>query len=359
MGRKHVWPPTVHVHSKGQAFVRWKGRTYYLGAHDSPELPERVAQLQVDLLTGQPPESRGGKATRSTITVAEVAARFLAYSETSTDRSKRETKNFEYSFAPLLALFASTPAAEFGAKALGQVQAEMVRLQWSARVTNRRIVRIRTAWRWAETQELVPDGRWANLRSLRGLRTKASPRPAIHLEQIRLILSHLPFTARDLVLVQYWSGMRPAEARTMRIEHIDRSGPIWVFTPLDDAGSPDHKNDWRQGDTGRHVLLGPKCQAVLKRRLTGKTAGYVFETSSERCYTDMSYAQTVRKACAAAGGVAFTPYALRHGAKQRITRELGLDAARAFLGQKSLGTTNLYAAAQDVDLAKKAAKRCG
>lgn len=351
MSRKHVWPPKIHIHSKGQAFVRWKGRTYYLGTHDSPELQERFARLQVDLLTGQ--MSTPKSAVAPNITVAELAARFLTASETSKCRSPRETAEFVYAFAPMLRLFATLSAAEFGAKHLRQVQSEMTRLKINARVTNRRIVRIRTAWRWAEVEELVPEGRWSTLRALRGVRVKSVVRAAIHLEQLRPILSKLGQPARDLVLVQYWSGMRPCEARAMLIEHIDRSGDVWAYLP------PTHKNDWREGDTGRVVILGPKCQAVLRVRLQNRTAGYMFETNPEHCYTDTTYAQAIRRACDAAGVPAFTPYGLRHGAKQRITRELGLDAARAFLGQKSLGTTNLYAAFQDLELAKKAAKKCG
>ena len=39
----------------------------------------------------------------------------------------------------------------------------------------------------------------------------------------------------------------------------------------------------------------------------------------------------------------------------RVTRELGLDAARSFLGQKSLGTTNEYGDALDLQAAARAA----
>jgi hypothetical protein len=53
------------------------------------------------------------------------------------------------------------------------------------------------------------------------------------------------------------------------------------------------------------------------------------------------------------------PYQLRHSAKERITRTEGLDAARAVLGQLSLGTTNLYARQQDVEKATSVMSRMG
>jgi integrase len=56
-------------------------------------------------------------------------------------------------------------------------------------------------------------------------------------------------------------------------------------------------------------------------------------------------------------GVKVTPYQGRHSFKARVTREHGLDCARAALGQKSLGTTNGYAAELDLELAKEAVRK--
>jgi hypothetical protein len=52
-------------------------------------------------------------------------------------------------------------------------------------------------------------------------------------------------------------------------------------------------------------------------------------------------------------------YRARHAAKDRVTRELGLDAARSFLGQKSIATTDGYGEAIDLKTAVEAAKRLG
>ena len=52
-------------------------------------------------------------------------------------------------------------------------------------------------------------------------------------------------------------------------------------------------------------------------------------------------------------------YCLRHGAKQRITKECGLDVARSVLGQKSIGTTNEYGTQVDIAQAVRAAEKLG
>jgi hypothetical protein len=53
----------------------------------------------------------------------------------------------------------------------------------------------------------------------------------------------------------------------------------------------------------------------------------------------------------------FKPSCCRHGAKQMLTRELGLDTARSILGRKSLDGTNHYAADADLSQAVDAARR--
>jgi integrase len=74
-------------------------------------------------------------------------------------------------------------------------------------------------------------------------------------------------------------------------------------------------------------------------------------------YTVEGFVRAVCRACVAAGITPWTPYQVRNLAKLMATRECGLDAARAFLGQESLGTTNGYAAGIDLDLAARVVKK--
>ena len=70
------------------------------------------------------------------------------------------------------------------------------------------------------------------------------------------------------------------------------------------------------------------------------------------------YDNVIWRACRKAG-VRLQPYGGRHATKDRVTRAAGLDAARAVLGQSSLGTTNDYGSQLDLETAARVAARLG
>jgi integrase len=160
-----------------------------------------------------------------------------------------------------------------------------------------------------------------------------------------------------MLVLQWWSGMRPGEVRVLRRDEVDTTGPEWLYRP----GA--HKCSWRGQE--RVVVLGRKAQAVLRPWLAKAAAsGYVFPPSRKRKggrdhYSMGNYARAVLRARRKAGVPDLHSYLARHAAKQRVTRELGLDAARSFLGQRSLQTTDGYGEAVDLELARKAARKLG
>jgi integrase len=234
----------------------------------------------------------------------------------------------------------------------------MIRLGWSRGVINRRVIRIRTVFRRAESKGKVPQGMWAALTALLPLergdqRVKTlPPRRACEWKDLAKVCRFAPRTARDLLLCLYFTGARPSELRTLRVRDIDRSGDDWVAQPTR------HKMAWR--GQSRAIVIGPKARAVIERRLANLGPDdYVFAVEPGHCYADSdSFARAVARASERAG-VKVTPYQCRHAAKQRITRALGLDHARAALGQSSLSTTDRYAAGADPKLAAEAARKSG
>ena len=65
-------------------------------------------------------------------------------------------------------------------------------------------------------------------------RTKAKPPKKVKpvpKEMIDAILSYLPPTVDDMVLLQMHSGMRSGELINLKFEDIDRSKPIWRYAP--------------------------------------------------------------------------------------------------------------------------------
>lgn len=371
-------------HKTGQARVKLRGRDVYLGVWDSPESRAEYARRAAEFASGQP--SAAPPPTRDGLTVAEVIARWIVFAKEEY-KGRPEGRNFGRPLTVLDRLFGPTPAAAFDSERLETVQlamasgswqndAERARLKkhrqspgWCRNIVNRNVTRIRTVWRWAERKGLVPKGSWENLRTLPGLSKKSGrvrhtkQRREVTWEQVKAVLEVVAPPVAAMLELQWHSGMRPSEVARMRVGDVDQAGPegFWLYI------LKGHKNAWRDGeDECEAVVLGLECQRVLKpwleaARSRGEDA-YVFCPSRRRknkLYTKNTYAQAVRRACDQLGVPRWTPYAIRHAAKQRITRLCGLDHARAMLRQRSLGTTNDYGKQVDLHLQVEAAKKTG
>lgn len=358
MPRKKVWPPRPHHHAaSGQERVRVNGRDVYLGPIGSRQARDNYADL-VRKLADQQPVEQPQKSRRAGLCVAEVIERHRADAHARYDPAGREARQFDYAAAPLVELLGPLPAARFDCSRLEEVRDEMIRRGWTRGVINRRVIRLRTLWRWAERKGLVPAGSWGALRTLeplprndRRVRSTAPVRPPSWADFARAcrFCNH---TVRDMLLVQLFAGMRSQDVRTMRAGEIDRAAEDWVYRP------PRHKNAWR--GHAREVVLGPRARAVLGKHLEGKRPGdYVFPSSAGKCYRDDAYPRALARACERAGVTPFSPNALRHLARLRATRAGSLDHARALLGQKSVTMTAQYAAGVDMKMAAEVARKIG
>ncbi len=380
MPRKAQWPPPLREHKpSGQGRVRWRGKDSYFGRFGDPETE---ASYQRWVATLQPDAPAPAVAPSACVSVADVVAEWELKEGPRYSKRGEELAAFRASLRPLLALFGPTSAADFDADALEQVQLAMASgswmnpeqkakrtkgkkaTAWCRNVVNRRVVRIRTVWRWAERKKLVPKGSWAGLCSLPGLRPNddrvrhtAARKPAAWLDLVRVV-RQCSATIRAMVLLQWFSGMRSGEVRIMRPADIDRTGDVWVYRPQW------HKNDWRGQD--RVVPLGRVCQKVLTPFLadTSSPEAYLFPPKKRRgpvrpYYSRHSYARAVRMAAKRAKIEGFFPYLCRHSARLRITQALSLEHARAVLGHKSLSQTADYAAGVDTKTATEAARKLG
>lgn len=346
MGRRAHWPPAVTVDRRTNlARVRYLGKTHYLGRAGTPQARAAYAEL---LRTLAP--ARGDERP---LTVGDGVHLWLAHAA-GRYAGSLEAQEYGWALAPVLELFAALPIGEFDAAKLEEVRDRMVQADLCRNVANRRVVRVRTAWRWLERRGHAPRGSWAGLRALeplgpadRSARRTEPVRPATW-DAVQAVLPHLSDAARGLLLLLWHTGARPSELFALEAHHIDRSGPVWT------ARVERHKCAWRGQE--RVIVFGPESQEILRPRLD--TAGPLFRNSRGNAYDSRSFYLAVRRAARRAG-VRLHPYQCRHAAKQRITRTLSLDHARALLGQKSLSTTDLYAAGQDLSLATEAARRVG
>ena len=392
MARPRQWPPRVLRHSSGAAFLRVDGRNVYLGFRFADRaLPaNRAAYLAkvAELEGGRIPEgSRKNPGTSTPHTVAGLILRFWSYAKTHYG-ARKELANFKPALAVLRATAGDVPAAAFGPRQLKQVQQAMVARGWCRRVVNRMTGRVKTMFRWLESEGLVAPGTWHGLLTVPGLPRGAAPErdevAPVPEADLLATLPHLHPIVRAAVEVQLWTGARPSEVLGLRAVDLKRDGrlalPGGLVVELGDVWAAvlhEHKTAWR--GKRRVLLFGPRAQAALTPVLNRQTGNYLFSpleaslswlaAAGRRVnldharrpgdrYTPDSYRRAIGRACKRAGVPAWAPGRLRHSAATRLVQEVGWDAARLCLGHADVAMTKVYAV-EDLSKAVEAMRRAG
>lgn len=335
-----------------------KRRFVALGLHGTPESRAKFRAILDEWERAQ----ETGEQPTTGLTVADLCARFLVHARQhyrdQDGRKTPEVQSYVDSFRQLLADHGETLARDFGPLALKAVRQTWIAAGITRPTINQRGGRIKRAWKWAVSEQLVPPATYQALASVAGLsagrtaaveRVPVAPAPPA---AVRLAYRHLDRHWRAMVHLQALTGMRPGEVCRLRGDEIDRDGPAgcWVYRPAR------HKTAWR--GHSRDVVLGPRAQRVLRPWLTD---GYLFPSragSNLPHLAENSYGHAVADACRAASCEAWTPNRLRHSAATAIQREAGLDGARAVLGHNDPKTTLTYAA-RDMRTAAEVMRRIG
>ena len=298
---------------------------------------------------------------------------------------------------PVLKLYAGTPAVEFGPRALSLVQEEMVAMDWCRNVINRHTVRVRTVFKWAVGQELLPGEVHHRLTAVRGLRrghkgvrdtAKVLPVPA---DDLAATLAQCSPRLAAMVRLQLLTGMRSGNLCDLRTADVDTTGGTgggraWVYRPRK------HKTQHHGHELA--IRIGPKAQAVLRPYLKpDRPDAFVFSPADEMAevraaraaarrtptscgnrpgsnvrrspkrvpgdrYTPGSYAQAVQRACDRADRWAkggriigdderavprWHPHQLRHNKGTAVRAAHGVEGVLAALGQRSAAMADRYA----------------
>lgn len=414
-------------HSSGQARIKVRGQTIYLGPFRSKASYLRY-QEELDKWNREP-EPAAARAARSAPikTVGHLVARFLvegAKDYRKTDGTmKREWTAFVPAVRPLLVLHGKTRVEDFRSKALRQVQDAMASgswrdreqraalearglpLGWCKRVCDRHLVRIRTIWRWAEREELIPEGRWHNLCTVRSIdpaRVRVTGDvPPVPESDLAKTLPELGGIVRAAVELQLLTGGRPSEILGLRPGDFQRRDQV----ELGEGFVLDTRGIWlvelAQHKTAHHqhrrfLFFGPKAQAVLQPYMEGRDesaplfspreAATTFLQQAEKnatrrkgsrapkrrgrrvrfqrgrkpgeCYRIDSYGRAIKAACRRAGVPAWTPYRLRHNAAFRLVKQFGWDVARIILGHRSVTVTRKYSP-DDLEKAAEVVRKTG
>lgn len=362
--------------SRGRARKRHKGITYDFGKHGSADSIKQYQQFLAETLATA---GEVNAVQRGTMTISTMIAAWMEHEGRERGVDHPDVQKIRRALMPLERLYGHTLAEDFRLIRLRAVREAMISgnwqtpeekaatrkgrpTDWCASYVRKQMNRVLHVFQWAEGRDLLPEGRMHHLRELepmpRGKVRKTKPKTAVDVElQVNPTLPFLATVYRDAVRLQLLTAARPGEIMQMRRNEIERNGPrgCWVFTP----------ERWKNEHRGmtRHILIGPEGQAILAPYLMACPADDAPLFRSKRrgmaSFTSEGYAKAVKLACADAGVKAWCPGQLRHSAKQRITREHGLDAARAIMGHTSMTMTADYDRAADIELAAQVMAKVG
>lgn len=265
----------------------------------------------------------------------------------------------------------------------------------TASTVNARLRIIRQVFKWGREYDKVPPGVAYDVSIVGRVKPGRSAARASEIVKpvpeptLQATLPHMPQTVADMVMVQYWTGMRPGEVCTLKPCHIEPEGDVWFYRP------PTHKTEHHGKE--RVVPIGPQAQAILKPYIARRQfTAYVFlpeEAHRERleqigfaevmayqlsrstfkpgrCFTNATYRNKVNYACDRAfdpkGEMRakrnyshrWNPHQLRHNAATRYREVVGLEAAQHVLGHEHI-TTSLRYAERSIETMKEAARKAG
>jgi integrase len=413
--------PSYRLHKPtGQAVVTISGRDFYLGKLDSPESREKYHRLIAEWMTTERTRVEGSDANPlPNPTVAEIILAFWRHAQqhyrAPDGTPSEELGNIKAALRPLRALYEAIPAKDFGPLALRAVRDRMVAEGLMRTTVNNRVNRIRRAFKWAASVELIPVAVVQALATVAGLqagRTTAREPDPVGPVPIEVVEKTLPFLSRPvagMVRLQLLTGMRPGEACLMRGRDLIRDETTWTYTPSA------HKTAHR--GKRRLIPLGPKAVALIEEFLTADPDAYLFRpadavaehharrsearrskpTPSEVAkrkaspgakhaarYRRHTYRNALNRACDKAfphpvlskvparrltedQKVELTawreahrwhPNQLRHSAATIIRAEFGLEAAQVVLGHSRADVTQVYAE-RDLEKAREVMREVG
>tara|TARA_Y100000385_G_scaffold271833_1_gene312132 strand:- start:369 stop:1154 length:786 start_codon:yes stop_codon:yes gene_type:complete len=246
MPRVAVVKPHDHVR------VRIGGRAYWLGkaanGRVTKDQQREASKLWQQYLDGGIPDSQplietsadSQELNSKELTVGQMMQQYLAYAEIYYKKPDGRTTSCVAEILTAsrsLAHWSDTPASEFGPKALKAVRVAEIN-RGRPRVTVNRIAKtIRSAFKWAASEELVSASVWHALQTVAAIqkgRTKAPELPPVTEVAEWVVKETIPFLSpvvAAMVMLQRWTGARPGEIVIIRPCDIEQQDKVWIYHP--------------------------------------------------------------------------------------------------------------------------------
>lgn len=247
---------------------------------------------------------------------------------------------------------------EFGPMMLRKCQAAMVEHGLARKTVNARCNRLRRFFRWAVSYELVSldINALEAVPALKKGRTKAPESKGIKSVSFDLVkksLEVLPWVLKQMVMVHWYTGMRPGELVIMRrcdLRICPDDQELWEYRPAEFKS--EHHEDFDS-----IIYLGPMAQDILRdvihcnatqlELFAGDDArddAFLWRYSNATGIKQRvaSYRQAIQKRIAPAGLPRWTPLQIRHAFATRLHREGQLKAASEQMNHTDTKTTQIY-----------------
>ena len=262
-------PKLCHHKATGQGYVTLPGpqsRVIYVGTYGTELAPEKYEQVIAEwLASGRRMPERKPDLLDTGPTINEVMNLYLDWAESNYVKNGSptgEAANIRLAIRAVRHIYGHSSARKFGPLNLKAVRERMVQSGLCRNECNRRTRIIVRAFRWAVSEELVPESVWAALKSLTGLKqgkTQAPDHPRIKPvdeAQVEAALPFMPPPVAAMVRLQLLTGMRPGEVCSMTMADLDMSDQVWLYRPSS------HKTEHHGRE--RVVPIGPQGQEIIK-----------------------------------------------------------------------------------------------
>lgn len=334
-------------------------RPVYLGRYGSPE--SLVAyEHEVERWREERGAAVSGPETEPGWTVGHLMIAYYDYARS--EYAPATLSNIRQMISTLRVVAQNIPIDGFGLEHMTAYRQLLIADGLAAATIRQRLGWAKHMMHWGARKSLAPGVKWvrrellAELHAMEKLREGRGGVPItrrvmpVSDEVVRRTLKFAPRTVRAMIIVQRLTGMRPGELREMRIEDIDRSGEVWVYSPYRHKAAHLGKQ--------RLIHIGPRAAKVIARHVGERESGVVFATKFGRAYTKDAYSRAVARAARLAyplaGGMDeeaaertrrqwWHPHQLRHARATEVRDRSGLDAAQAVLGHARVTTTQVYA----------------
>ncbi len=223
MAAKKTRVPGYLLHKpSGRAIVKVAGKIMYLGKYGSDESRDAYARIVADLLAGRPTEKpQPAQPDRDntpgpTLAIGQLAARFQQYADgyyLKNGKPTSEPAAVRCALKFLTANHADLPAADFSIGDLKVIRQAMVDAGHCRNSVNKNVRRIRLAFTWAATEELLPPSVPQALSLLPGLKAgrttakESKPVEPVDVVTVEATIKHAPDIVADMVRLQLLTGM--------------------------------------------------------------------------------------------------------------------------------------------------------